>query len=305
MMSYDGAIPVSYREVKEDPLSLVNKSDSTSSGLPATLESVRFLRHPKAQLDAVYMEPLKNELNLDIELGLKGQFDLDQQKILKKDIDELTRSNNYWEVTHRTLDKLFKVPQLRMSCVLPNLKEALTQSILGARVPLILSGLFFFFAAAAILFGCAKLPRSLPFFSGPACGLLGICAVVAISLAISSFFSDGFMNRDVSFKYWFIGVKLNMESVSQTAIQIPYPAKLKMKEAKDSGLFEGFSIVRPEFFTDQKSFKPSFQFPRFSDPAILGVTKDSRMFMVVWWDIEHDVDRVKTSIKKFKKFKVS
>ena len=113
------------------------------------------------------------------------------------------------------------------------------------------------------------------------------------------------MNRDVSFKYWFIGVKLNMESVSQTAIQIPYPAKLKMKEAKDSGLFEGFSIVRPEFFTDQKSFKPSFQFPRFSDPAILGVTKDSRMFMVVWWDIEHDVDRVKTSIKKFKKFKVS
>ena len=126
-MSYDGAIPVSYREVKEDPLSLLNKSDSTPSGLPATLESVRFLRHPKAQFDAPYMEPLKNEINLDIELGLKGQFDLDQKKILKKDIDELTRSNNYWEVTHRTLDKLFKVPQLRMSCVLPNLKEALTQ----------------------------------------------------------------------------------------------------------------------------------------------------------------------------------
>jgi hypothetical protein len=305
MMSYDGAIPVSYREVKEDPLSLVNKSDSTSSGLPATLESVRFLRHPKAQFDAPYLEPLKNEINLDIELGLKGQFDLDQKKILKKDIDELTRSNNYWEVTHRTLDKLFKVPQLRMSCVLPNLKEALTQSILGARVPLILSGLFFFFAVAAILFGCAKLPRSLSFFTGPACGLLGICAVVAIIMANSSFFSNGFMNRDVSFKYWFIGVKLNMESVSQTAIQIPYPAKLKMKEAKDSGLFEGFSIVRPEFFTDQKSFKPSFQLPLSFDPAILGVTKDNRMFMVVWWDIEHDVVRVKTNIKKFKKFKIA
>jgi hypothetical protein len=79
-----------------------------------------------------------------------------------------------------------------------------------------------------------------------------------------------------------------------------------MKEAKDSGLFEGFSIVRPEFFTDQKSFKPSFQLPPFPpDPAILGVTKDNRMFMVVWWDIEHDVDRVKTNIKKFKKFKIA
>ena len=313
MMSgdYRGVVEASFREIEEDPLTMLKKatSDSTSSTLPATLESVNFIRHPKAQLDAAYMEPLKNEINLDIELGLKGQFNLDQQKILKKDIDELTRSNNYWEVSQRTLEKLFKVPQLRALCVLPNLKEALFQSASGGRVPLILSGLFLFFTAASIKLGflSSKLPTSVHgFLAIIACVILGICAVAAIIMAISSFFSDGFMNRDVSFKYWFIGVKLNMESATQTKIQIPYPAKLKMKEAKDSGLFEGFSIVRPEFFTNQKNFKPSFKLPPFPpDPAILGVTKDNRMFMVVWWDVEHDIDRVKTSIKKFKKFKIA
>jgi multisubunit Na+/H+ antiporter MnhE subunit len=44
--------------------------------------------------------------------------------------------------------------------------------------------------------------------------------------------------------------------------------------------------------------------PSFPDPIVLGVAEDNRMFMVAWWDIKRDIDRVKENIKVFKKFKV-
>jgi hypothetical protein len=81
--------------------------------------------------------------------------------------------------------------------------------------------------------------------------------------------------------------------------------KLKLKEAKDSGLFEGFSIATPEFHTNRVNYKPRFHLPEVKDPAILGITKDNRMYMIAWWDEKRDIDRVKMNIKKFKKFKIA
>jgi hypothetical protein len=61
-----------------------------------------------------------------------------------------------------------------------------------------------------------------------------------------------------------------------------------------------FSIAHPEFKVDRQVFKPKLKL----DPVILGVAKDSRAYMICWWDIEKDIDKVKENIRLFKKFKV-
>lgn len=91
-----------------------------------------------------------------------------------------------------------------------------------------------------------------------------------------------------------------MEDVKDTMIEIPRIAKLKMKEAKDSELFEAFTIAHPQFRVDRQIYAPTFKL----DPVILGVTKDSRMFMICWWDIQKDIDKVLKNINLFKKFKI-
>jgi len=63
---------------------------------------------------------------------------------------------------------------------------------------------------------------------------------------------------------------------------------------------EAFTIAHPQFKIERRSYSPNFKL----DPVILGVTKDSRMFMICWWDIQKDIDKVLANINLFKKFKV-
>jgi hypothetical protein len=295
-------IQAKFREIREDPMNM--RPDPIT--VPATLADVSYIRHPKAKFDADYVEPIKKEIDLDFELGLKGQYELDQNKMLRKDIDELTKSNDYWEVSKGILRKLFKIPQLEMMCVWPNLKEAVVQTLKGGRVPLVLFALTILLTIMSVHLGFKsnRISGMHSFFLVLECIAAACGAIVAVCMGISSFFSGGFKHNGVEFNYCFLGIKLEMEPVSKTTVKIPYPVKLKMKEAKDSGLFEGFSITYPQFYTDNKHYKPNFELPQFPDPIVLGIAKDNRMFMVAWWDIKHDIDRVKTNIKKFKKFKI-
>lgn len=72
---------------------------SNSVTLPATQQDLMYIRHPLANINANYVAPIVSEIELDKELGLKGQVELDQNKLLKHDIDELTKSNNYYQIT--------------------------------------------------------------------------------------------------------------------------------------------------------------------------------------------------------------
>ena len=260
-----------------------------------------------AKQNADYAVAISKEIDLDRELGLAGQIDLDSKSLLKKDIDELTRSNDYFQVPKKYLNKLFKIPQLRMLCFFPNAIELFLQTFRGIRVPFILFVVGILLSFICVHFAClaSHLQGGYEAKIIILTVLVGLGSLVAFIMCISSFFDGGFMNRDVDFNYCFMKVKLNIEPIKETKIKIPYGAKLKFKEAKDSNLFEDFSIAFPQFYTTNKNIHPRFEIPKPPDPAILGITKDNRFFMVCFWDVEHDVDRVKTDIKRFKKFKVS
>jgi hypothetical protein len=300
---YGQEVEANFKEIRDDGRP---RQKETPMNLPATIDAVSYLRHPKAPAEADYTKAKKDEINLDVELGLQGQFTLDQNSLLKQDINELTKSNDYREVTPRILDKLFKMAQLKTMCFVPNVKEISMQTFRGIRVPLLFSVL-----TVALVVACVQLGYKGNGINGPHSMYLdlsalvtGIGAVCSVVIGISSFFSGGVLHNDVVFEYCFLGVRLKMESVNQTKMKIPYPAKLKMKEAKDSGLFKDFVITHPEFYTESKKFKPELKLPSFPDPIVLGVAEDNRMFMVAWWDIKRDIDRVKENIKVFKKFKV-
>ena len=82
-----------------------------------------------------------------------------------------------------------------------------------------------------------------------------------------------------------------------TNVEVKCP---KCGEEKKTGIFEDFIFAQPEFFVENKTVEPRIKI----DPAILGMTKDQRMFMIVYWDVEHDVEHVLTQIDAFKKFKL-
>jgi hypothetical protein len=111
--------------------------------------------------------------------------------------------------------------------------------------------------------------------------------------------------------------KLEMIPLSEATMKIPYGAKLKTAEAKRTGIFKEFAIVYPKFQVGEKvvnvgggkirgldgSTAKFFQSLNV-DPAIVGITDDKRYFMVVYWDVQHDVERVLDEIEDFKKFKL-
>jgi hypothetical protein len=295
----------------EAEFELVNAKEEEKAqirNLPARLDDVKILRHPKALADPEYLKAFKEDMNLDIELGLNNQFEMDQKKVLQKDIDELTKSNEYYQVTRGLLAKIFNIRRLRSMCASANIKEAVVQSFVALKVPLLLFALLIGSIMGSFWMGHIEhhyTGLTGQFFD------IGIALTViwelAVAVGIIACFCSNFGN--VRFNYEFMKVDVDLEEAKATRVPIPRMAKLKMKEAKDTGLFEGFTIAYPQFRTSKKSFKPDFG-PFFralgggGDPVILGVTKDSRMFMICWWDIAKDIDRVKTHIKMFKKFKI-
>jgi hypothetical protein len=229
------------------------------SNLPATLDCVEFLRHPKAEQSPAYLAEIKEEIALDLELGLQSQYAMDQKKILKNDIDELTKSNEYHQVSKSMLEKLFHIDELKLRCFPHNLKEAVVQSFKGGWIPLLFAGLTVILTILTIYSGsygnsleAAHRPESL--FMCIVATLLGMGALVCLVFIFTSAFGGAFGERD--FEYDFIDVKLILEDIRTTSVSIPKMAKLKLKEAKDSGLFEDFTIAHPQFIVDHKEFHP-------------------------------------------------
>jgi len=103
-----------------------------------------------------------------------------------------------------------------------------------------------------------------------------------------------------------IEVSLEIKPIQETAIKIPYGAKLKMEEAFDSKIFKNFVIAYPKFnIKKHKLLVKEKIIPRIDfDPAICGITEDGRLHMIVYWDIKKDKDKTIKSIERFKKHKL-
>ena len=105
--------------------------------------------------------------------------------------------------------------------------------------------------------------------------------------------------------YFIIAVKVDTIPLSSVSSPIPYGAKLKVLEAKKTGIFKDFVFATPEFVIESKNHIIDMKknFPQI-DPAILGVTEDKRMYMIVYWDLDKDVEKIIKNINDFKKYKL-
>ena len=103
-----------------------------------------------------------------------------------------------------------------------------------------------------------------------------------------------------------IKAELDLRPLKETDIEIPYGAKLKAEEAFDTKIFEALVIAHPKFTVQKNSIEIKEKIiPKIDlDPAILGMTADERLFMIVYWDVKKDIEKTAQKIKKFRKFKL-
>jgi len=283
----------------------VPEQENTTTALAIPIAD---FRHPlmREVVDKDYVQRAQHELEIDERLGLKNQAEKTAKELMANDIDELTNSRDFYEVDKQAIGKLFGLKDLKARCVGHNISESVTNTCKALVLPLCISALAVGLIVGGIKTAMVAAAANSIWWGMGATGIF-IGAIGAIIGAGWAFFNK------VDFRYTFIDVNLDIQKLEETDIRIPYGAKLKTDEARETGIFDGFAIITPKF-TQQKRELTSQQMrdairerfaPKFSfDPAIVGITRDNRMFMVVYWDIENDREKVITDIEKFKKFKL-
>jgi hypothetical protein len=255
-------------------------------------------RHPlMIGQESDYVIKAREELKLDEELGLSNQAIKTAKSVLERDIDDLTNSRDYYQVDRKTIEKLFDIKKFKRMLYIKNrlnhvkgffVAQVSPISFLSSALLALVSGMYL----CSIGTDKGAITNSFAFSSG----IAGI--VLSISFFICSLAS--FLTNKGSYTYETADVDLKIESISSTDIKIPYGAKLKTLEAKESGIFDDFMIITPQFTLNNKMV----QTRKNLDPAIVGLTKDNRMFMICYWDIKNDKEKVMKDIEKYKKFKI-
>ena len=288
-----------YNTAREAEYTEIDESERHTKNIPATLADVAVIRHPLMKdKDAKGLKEIQDELAVDRELGLKYQAADTASQALKNDIDELTASRDFFEVSKRMLYKLFHITDLRIKCLPQNITSVF--STIQETAPwafltplsLLLSYPFLLWMSWLVN---AKMAQPATIFNI----ILAICLGVSV---VAMFFTGlGSLFNSKKYEFNYLQIKLKLTPLSQVDTKIPYGAKLKVLEAQRTKIFNDFVMAYPEFHTAHKEVKtPSFRI----DPAILGVTADKRMFMIVYWDIKRDVEKVIKDIKMFHKFKL-
>ena len=106
---------------------------STIKPEPGQDLAVQVRRHPKMEnVERDYVKQKEDEMEIDIKLDLKRQIDYDNQAVLKRDIDELTSSNDYVQVNDKVLNKMFSMSKLKSMYFWFNVKSGLDWFFGGA-----------------------------------------------------------------------------------------------------------------------------------------------------------------------------
>jgi len=241
----------------------------------------------------------REELALDAKLGLKRQAKATGASQLAADIDELTDAKDYHEISARQLSKLFNIGTLKRLCFRRNVvfhAEAFWERLTHKSNTMSL--IFFVPSFITFLATLHCVPSA-----GPTVGAVAfIFASIFSAISLVCWLVLTFDN--FSYSHTQLDAKLDVENLDATDVRLPYGVKLKVAEAMDTKIFEGFSIARPIMTEGHSTVDLSHKFLSFIDPAVLGVTVDKRMFMIAYWDIDKDIDKTKESISKFERFKI-
>jgi hypothetical protein len=276
------------------------KPEQKKSNVPATLQTFQLYRHDLCQgKNNNDIEKIAKELEIDKQLGLKAQCELTAEAALQKDIDELTSSKDYVQVSKLLLEKLFGIGKLRMICTWHTIKSFIRGMLRDAKTPLIL----FTIVLAMIYPMCVWSGMTIGKPASPSIVTAGLFVVLGwVLLVIFAIYGIRDFVENVKIKYDSLEVALDMKSLSSVDTRIPYGAKLKVLEAKETGIFRDFVYASPKFSAETKIWQNTLHIN--IDPAILGVTQDERMFMIVYWDIKKDKERIIKEIHQFRKFKI-
>jgi hypothetical protein len=248
------------------------------------------------------IEDISEELDIDNKLGLVNQAEITATNALRHDIDVLTTSKDYFEVYPKLLEKLFKIGSLRRKCFWYNLKSAAIGFIQMSWLPLFFHIAFLALIYPMLKFSFAVFPWEINSFE-IFIGIVNIiCWVGMLMLLVLGF--SGWDGRVL--KRTELNVKLETIPLGQVKTKIPRGAKLKVLEAQNTHIFQEFVYVTPDFEAKSKYFEVDLKkiLPPI-DPAILGITIDKRLYMIVYWDIEKDIEKVVKKIDHFKKFKLN
>jgi len=284
-------------------------------------------RHPLLveEKSSEYIKEVEKELALDARLGLSRISKKTAVKSLKKDIDELTSVHDFHEISKKELNKLFEIDWMNLIYCKPH--NILQKFTVGMKILIGTPQL-------KILGFCSLLFITLGYYSFLNISIpvrrmdtiYTILHIFSISLAIvipifwikeivnfrfekeaenyRNLGSEEQKKKVISFST--IKVSLNVVPLDQAETDIPFGAKLRTAEALDSKIFESFVIASPKFEVQKHNFEIKEKvIPKINlDPAICGVTKDGRLYMIVCWDIKKDIDKTKKSIKRFQKYKI-
>lgn len=279
-----------------------------SANVPAK-DDITLRRHQlMVGKSADYLQKITEELDVDKKLGLRNQAYYTADRALKEDIDNLLSSRDYIQVSKRDMERLFKIPMLKKMSLIKNISEIFSElwdegkaaiicfaSVLLSFYPMIAYTHYIFTRHLTNVVFCLDVVNVL-------------CWVVEIIFIFGGYA----LLSECKFHINFCSVKLDSKSLDQVDIKIPYGAKLKVLEAKETGIFKDFLMFFPTVQVDhhevdmREKFAPLGNFIRAiaQDPAILGVTEDKRMYLIVYWDVKHDIERAVKKIKAFKKFKI-
>jgi hypothetical protein len=247
------------------------------------------------------IEALNKELQVDMELGLKKQAELTTIKAIEQDIDELTSSRDYFEVSPALLDELFQIRALQGKCLWSNTLSRIAGFFKAGVLPLSIHAFFLLSLTPLLKFSMWVWPHAAvtptPLLV-TGCIINCLLWIGSLCLLIGGFATWG----GKSIRYTQMNVGVITRPLDDVTEKIPYGAKLKVLEAKNTGIFKNFVYAAPIFNAEKGQH--TFNFPSV-DPAILGVTPDYRQYMIVYWDIDKDVARVIKEIEQFKKFKLN
>ena len=251
--------------------------------------------------DDPVIKDLSEELIVDKELGLTEQAEITMTKALQHDIDELTSSNDYFEVDQNTLKKLFQINNLRRKCLWSNIISAIKGFIVAGFLPLSLH-MFVLASIYPMIMYSQWIWTTAPTYPTSLLVLAATFNVISWIGIIVILFWSIFAWSGKRIKYSVLEVDIDMKPLKSVRERIPYGAKLKVLESSKKGIFVDFVYATPKF--DINDTLKEINFPKV-DPAILGVTLDKRMYMIVYWDIEKDIAKVVKQINHFKKFKLN
>ena len=265
----------------------------------SSIEKSRPTQHlPVNQSDLQYVRDFKQNIALDIKLGLESQAREGAKTLVDNDIDEILKGEPYAEVNIDDLEKLFSIPQMRRKSMLWNFTQKYKCSMLGMATAGTASNACWFLAHSS-LFTFDNVASLLEVWTVVGCVALGIVTIIAL---IAGFM---FMDDSKIPDHPKLVIDLEVENVKHTSMKIPYGAKLRMEEAFDTGKFDSFKISYPKPRIENVK-RPA---PKIVDPAIIGCKKNSltgseKWYMVVFWDIPKDKEITEKKIKELKRFKI-